>query len=516
MAFMYKFVRRDEALDEAMGGDSLFALAKANDDVFKKIMKIFRDYQREKAKHTIIEGGVTYFSMLELFNNLLGDSNAALNDDRIAAELFTGDAVNARAITGAMSANAFVTQLNTAIDATAASFRQNLAALRDSFKETYRHKDIIALLRDTKVVTQPGLVKSRVFETAYILDRILDKKRFLATSLLLGIMHVERFKLNKDEDTARPFYNQGSALFTLLTFSYTPALSVERRSTWEQGVLSYFQRALRDSITSKEALFDGLIDEGLNEDWANELATEIAKKGTAGVQEQITTWGKRIAGYEKSLEALKLDAVQYGWKMFGSCLGIDNGLLPTTYAEATEMWGQFTANTYTRVVSANSASPMGRQAILATFDQALKAESVWQKADFASFGLTLNASALTAMSYVGPVARILGWYTSSNHAGLTCGGCRTVHGSRVSLVRLWHRCSSCKSVYCAHCASGMALYAAMAVGVVSAVGGWWMGMGSMVYSATVGWLTGSTTTRTTSYFMARKCKACGTQTEAIY
>ncbi|RKH20627.1 hypothetical protein D7X74_03330 [Corallococcus sp. CA047B] len=513
---MYKFVKRDEALDETMGGDSLYALTQANNEVYAKIMAIYRAYVNEKDKHTIAEAGVSYFSMLELFNNLLGDSDAALNDDRIAAELFKRNAEKARAITGKTNAPAFITHLDSTIEATAASFRETLAALRNSFKLTYRHTDIVSLLKTTKVVTKPGLVKSRVFETAYILDRILDKKRFLATSLLLGIMHVERFQTHKDTDTKRPYYNQGSALFTLLTFSYTPALSVEQNKAWSEKVLSIFEETPQDDTFSKEELIGQLRRLHMGLKWATELATEVEKKGAAGVQAQIANWKKKIAGHEKSLQALKSDRVQYGWKMFGSCLGIYNELLPTTYVEAAEMWGQFNAPGYKRVVSDDSPSPMGREGMLDTFDKALGAESFWEKTDFASFGLTLSASALTEMSYVGPVARILGWYTSSNHAGLSCSDCKTVHGSRVSLVRLWHRCSKCQKVYCAHCASGLALYAVMALGVVGTVGGWWMGMGTALYSATVGWATGSTATHTTSRFMARKCKSCGTQTAALY
>lgn len=536
MAFMYKFVERDDALDKAMGGDSFFALAQANNNVFAKILKIFLAYKEEYSKHTVVEEGVHYVSMLELFNNLLGNGDVALNDENIAAELFTGtSAATARTITGEMSAGTFLTRLNSAIDATAESFRVNLEALRNSFKETYRHKDIIALLSKTQVVTKPGLVKSRVFETAYILDRILDKKRFLATSLLLGIMHVARFQTHKDKDTLRPFYNQGSALFTLLTFSFTPAFSVEERSAWEKQALTFLKKALRDSTFSKEELYEGLLAKGMGEAWADQLATQLASKGAEGVRAEIATWEKRIAGYDKRLQSLKSDQIQYGWKMFGSCLGIDNELLPTTYAEASQMWGEFTDPGYRRVVSAGSPSPKGRLDILDTFDKALSTDSAWDKADFGSFGLTLKGSWIPTLPYVGPVARLVGWYTSSNHAGLTCSGCRTVHGSRVSLVRLWHRCSACKKVYCAHCASGMTIYAELGVGtvgavsamgaagVVTAAGGWWMALGSIVattaYSATVGWLAGTVTTRVTtgavSYFKPRKCKSCGIPTEAL-
>jgi hypothetical protein len=517
MSFMYKRVARDTALDAPMGDVSLYALAKANDDVYAKIMKVFRDYQKEKAKHTVTEGGVKYFSMLELFNNLLGNSDTALNDDRIAKELFDGDTASMQTITGQNNAFAFGIALNAAIDATAASFRQNLAALRDSFKLTYRHRDIVSLLDETAVVTQPGLVKSRVFETAYILDRILDRKRFLATSLLLGIMHVERFKVYKDDSTQRPFYNQGSALFTLLTFSYTPAMGVENRSEWEKQVVVVLKALHRDAVTSQDAIAEALEETGMAESWAALIATEVVKKdAAAGLKAQVTTWEKRINDYDQSLIALKSDAVQYGWKLFGSCLGIDNAVLATTYDDAAALWTQFTSPGYARVIAPDATGPVGRAAMLETFDKALGAESIWEKADFASFGLTLKASAITALSYVGPVARIVGWYTSSNHAGLTCSGCKTVHGSRVSLVRLWHRCGKCEKVYCAHCASGMALYGAMALGVAGVVGGWWAGLGTLLYSSTVGWIAGSSVTQATSRFMARKCKHCNAQTEAIY
>ena len=505
--FYYKGQDRDDALDADMGGVSFYALMKTKNVIYKKINQHFTTYRDDFAKHTVMDGGVSYRSMLELFNNLLGDRDADLNDDRIAAELFTNNNVAIQAITGSISAVAFVRLLNTAIEATAASFRQNLAALRESFILTYRHADIVALLGTTKVVTKPSLVKSRVFETAYILDRILDKKRFLATSLLLGIMHVERFNTYKDNTDTRTLYNQGSALFTLLTFSYTPALSVERDSDNAEDVADSFRAAIRSGKTSKDDLAGQLMKQNISKDWAE----EVAAKGVTGLEAVAKSYDKRKTDNDTSLLALKMDEVQYGWKIFGSCLGIDDDLLPTTYAEAKTLWGQFIQSGYPRVVSENSDFPAGRKAMLKIFNDALEPETLSQKLDFASFGLTLKASALTEMAYVGPVARLVGWYTSSNHAGLTCGTCQTVHGSRVSLVRLWHSCPTCKKVYCAECASGRALYVTIAVGAV--MGGWWAA-GSMLYGATVGWLVGAGTGRTASQFFSRKC--CDTQTEALY
>jgi hypothetical protein len=212
-----------------------------SDGIYRKVLKHFTDYRLDFEKHTVKEGTTRFVSMLALFNDLLDDRDKDLNDDRIAAELFNDHTDDSRTITGHQSALAFLPRLDTAIVAAAASFRENLAALRGSFKLTYRHADIVALLGTTKVVTRPSLVKSRVFETAYIIDRILDKKRFLATALLLGIMRVERFKTYMDESDTRPLYNQGSALFTLLTFSYTPTLEVEQRSASAENLQRRFE-----------------------------------------------------------------------------------------------------------------------------------------------------------------------------------------------------------------------------------------------------------------------------------
>jgi hypothetical protein len=85
----------------------------------------------------------------------------------------------------------------------------------------------------------------------------------------------------------------------------------------------------------------------------------------------------------------------------------------------------------------------------------------------------------------------------------------------VSLVRLWHRCPECLKVYCPQCASGMKLYAAIAVGVASgAAGGWWWSAASKIYAAAFGGLVGGGTGGgIVSKFLARTC--CGQETEPL-
>jgi len=506
MTFSYKGTDRDAALDLPMGGTSLYALAKTNDAVYAKLVAHFRAYKEDFDKHSVAEGTVRFVSMLELFNNVIGDRDRDLDDDSIIDELFANPiAATSQTITGCNSAGAFKTALGPAILATAAAFRQTLAELRQSFALTYRHKDIVSLLGTTKVVTKPGLVKSRVFETAYILDHILDKKRFLATSLMLGIMHVARFQAYKDGE--RPYYNQGSALFTLLTFSYTPALGFAAVLDRQKRLTDAFTAVQQSGVTSTDDLIVEIRRQGIAKEWAE----EIAARGVAGVAAEVAKYTQGRAATAKIVSALEGDDVQFGWKIVGSCLGIDNSLLPITYADAATLWRQFVQPGYQRVVAEDDTLVPGRTAMLDTFEDALATKKLWDKADFASFGITLKASALTEIAYVGPIARIVGWYTSSNHAGYTCSTCKTVHGSRVSLVRLWHRCPTCEKVYCPQCATGMALYAGMILG---ALAGWWSTAGSLLYAGTIGWLLGSTTGHATSQFAARKC--CGTSTEALY
>ena len=152
--------------------------------------------------------------------------------------------------------------------------------------------------------------------------------------------------------------------------------------------------------------------------------------------------------------------------------------------------------------------------MLATFEEALTVTSTWDNADFASFGISLKASALTQTAYIGPVARLVGWYTSSDHAGYTCSACKTVHGSRVSLARLWHRCPTCLKVYCPSCASGKALYAAVGLGLLAGVTGvlWWAG--SAMYTAAFGWAGATGGGNLGSKFLGRRCCE-GAATEAL-
>ena len=322
-------------------------------------------------------------------------------------------------------------------------------------------------------------------------------------------MHVERFQTYKDAGDKRPLYNQGSALFTLLTFSYTPTLEMEQRSENAEDLRRLFEAVPLSDDTDNDTLLRELRRKRLDDEWAQ----EIAGKGAAGLRAEIARLKKIETDNARTLETLKASDVQYGWKIFGSCLGIDSALLPTTYDKAAELWGKFLSPSYPRVLKEDD-SLGGRDEMLSVFDDALKMKTTSDKADFASFGLTLKASAYTESGFFSPVARLVGWYTSSNHAGYTCSVYKTVHGSRVSLVRLWHRCPTCLRVYCPQCASGLRLYAAIAVGLATgAAGGWWWSAASKIYATAFGGLVGGGTGNVASKFLSRTC--CDGETKPL-
>jgi hypothetical protein len=469
-----------------------------------RIMGHFTTYQRQKAKHTVTEGSVQFFSMLELFNRLLDDRSPLLDDTNIARLLMSGNA--AQAITGCATHPLFMAQLDKSILVVAKSYRKTLEALQDSFKKTYRHKDISGLLGKTRVVTKPTLVKSRVFETAYILDKILDKKRFLAMSLLLGIMHDRRFCQAQSYQAAdgRWLYNQGSVLFTLLTFSYTPVLAEESSIASAQENASVMRAA---AIAGPDG-FQAILARRFGAGWLDELV----KGGILGLAKAAAKQDMNAASSRDALVYLQSNDVQIGWSLLGSCLGISSPLLPTTYRDAETTWGNFTHSSYARV---DSELAVRNRADIRVFNTALEETSQF---DQISFGASLKLSALSQTAFIGPVARVLGWYTSSNHAALTCIGCKTVHGSRVSLVRMWHRCTTCKEVYCWACAGRLQLAATVAVGIGVGVTAAWWGAVSSVYSVVGGVATSGATGRLGAAGMVpAKCKSrgCGGETEVI-
>lgn len=490
-------------LDQPMGGSCLlFELAGTR--AYARIEGHFDRYRDQRQKHTVKEEGVAFFSMLELFNNLLDDGAALLDDANIARDIMAnGGSVAALSITGFSEHGSFMRQLDKSILVVAKSYRHTLEALEDSFKQTYRHKDISSLLGQTRVVTKPTLVKSRVFETAYILDKILDKKRFLAMSLLLGIMHVKRFPQQSDD--GRYFYNQGSVLFTLLTFSYTPVL-VEVSKEARARVTAASMRAV---VALGDAGADQLRERLAAAGFRGARADKLVSGGISGLITSAAQEEKKAASSLTALVDLRSSDVQVGWSLLGSCLGIESTLLPTTFGEAADKWGKFTHASYNRVSSEYEVE--GRDDIR-IFNEALESTAF---ADQASFGISLKASALSQTAWIGPIARVVGWYTSSNHAALTCIGCRTVHGSRVSLVRMWHRCTDCSNVYCWACTGRLQLAATVAIGVTAAVSTYWWGAVSAFYSAVAGVGTSGATGRLgASGMLPAKCR-CGSDTEVI-
>lgn len=290
MKFYFRDHEWSKQLDEAVGtpGETLYA-ALLDRPVFAKMTKICDPYLGiEFNRHVVKEGNAKFLSVLELFNRVLASNDKDLDDERIAKDLYESSPLLAAGILGCENHSTFILKLNRCLKAAGQSFVTNLTSLQDSFKKTYRHKDIAELLERTEVVTQPNLVKSRLFETAYIIDKILDQKRFIATTLLLAHMHVQRFGTRKDEETnSRPLYNQGSVLFTLLTFSYTPA---------------------------------------------------------AGIENPTTTGRARF-------EAASSNDVYYLWKVFGSILGIREQLLPNNHDQGDALWYAFVGSSYSRTTS---------------------------------------------------------------------------------------------------------------------------------------------------------------------
>lgn len=111
--------------------------------------------------------------------------------------------------------------------AAADAYEANLeGALERSFAGTYVNADVADLLVQTKVTLDKELVVKRIFETAAVMDRLLRYGHFIADTVALTEMHLQRFKVYKRRDAGHedrpngaPFYNVGSVLYTLLTFS---------------------------------------------------------------------------------------------------------------------------------------------------------------------------------------------------------------------------------------------------------------------------------------------------------
>lgn len=211
---------------------NLYGLIAAADPngVFTKLRGWLTDYVRNGKQHAIHAGGTKFLSVLELFDQVIYEPDDDFDDDTILGELYAlggGTVIALNQITGCGTAAAFLQQLNAAIDESSGIFQSGLPTLADtSFPATYDYKDITRLLWATGVTRNNQLVVNRLFETAYIMNRIINKGRCIAASLMLAEMHNQRFRTYKDPIANKHYYNQGSVLYTLLTFSYLVANGV--------------------------------------------------------------------------------------------------------------------------------------------------------------------------------------------------------------------------------------------------------------------------------------------------
>jgi hypothetical protein len=231
--------------------DSLFGIIKEADPngAFSYIHRTLRDYIASAGRngHVVTKGQSRYTSLLAMFDeiiyNLDEDLGDELDDDVIMKGVYDaglGPRVTRIAGNDCASAGAFIRKFHDAIDSAAPFFQVGLQTLANtSFAATYAYKDVAALLARTGAALDTEIANRRVFETAYIMNRIINKGRCIATSLLLNDMHVDRFKAYTAPD-GRPFYNQGSVLYTLLTFCYLVARDNIASSSYNEAKWYFF------------------------------------------------------------------------------------------------------------------------------------------------------------------------------------------------------------------------------------------------------------------------------------
>ena len=242
------FVRNNQDERE----DSLFGIIReANPGgVYTYLDKTVRDYvlNANKNGRVTTSHGVKFMSVLAMFDDVIYNLDEDLFDELDDAAIMRGVyAVGGMAERVAriggdncLSAAAFVRKLHAAIDSAAPFFQVGLGTLaKRSFSATYDYKDIAALLHETGPSRIADLATQRVFETAYIMNRIINKDRCIATSVLLNIMHLHRFG-GYQAHGGRPYYNQGSVLYTLLTFSYLVASNNRTSSSYDEAHWYFF------------------------------------------------------------------------------------------------------------------------------------------------------------------------------------------------------------------------------------------------------------------------------------
>ncbi len=237
---------------EGQREDSLFGIIKKVDPggAFTYIDRKLHEHIQSAGRNGYVttRGCSRYVSLLAVFDeiiyNLDEDLGDELDDDQIMAGVYEagqGNWVNRIAGGDCGSSAAFIRKFHAAIDSAAPFFQVGLPTLANqSFAATYEYKDVAALLARTGAALDTKIANQRVFETAYIMNRIINKGRCIAASILLNQMHVDRFRSYTATSPTRPYYNHGSVLYTLLTFSYLVAENHSTSSAYDETKWYFF------------------------------------------------------------------------------------------------------------------------------------------------------------------------------------------------------------------------------------------------------------------------------------
>lgn len=215
--------------------------------------------------------GTAYRSALGAFVGIEEDWGQTFSDKRLSETLFSGaTAQNVANIVGQNNSANFMREFEAARDEAFYVFLQakSVSTLaRVSFLSTYYHKDISALFEARRHSAKPLVVSGRVIETARIMLRIiygnmnhpwrqLYSTRSFSTILLLAEMHGRLITRGGNTGpTGRLAYNQSSVAFTLLTFSYLPAVHwINRNFEFNQNRWYYFWKILGSFLGLNEQL----------------------------------------------------------------------------------------------------------------------------------------------------------------------------------------------------------------------------------------------------------------------
>ena len=299
MPFMFRGQNLDAILEQPLlAPDSLLGRASV---VCANIVGDLRD---QWARHRGGTAQGAYASAKGAFAGVEGWWSTRYNDDAIIRTLY-GD-VAARNLlvqwSGENDAATFMERFQPARKEAFYIFTRKPSLdtmLQTSFPLTYYHRDIASVFHRHAHSLDVGIMRSRVFETAEIMLRILYGNmngpwrafygtRTLGTAMLLGLMHNRLLRRLPYQTGARFEYNQSSVAYTLLTFSgIVHATWVGLASGDLQRLMPGWRNHPRPAIVFPEA------------DW------------------------------------------YFVWKIVGSCMGLSEQLMPSSYAESEELLQAF-------------------------------------------------------------------------------------------------------------------------------------------------------------------------------